>query len=212
MGQLYTVAVFVGVRRRLHSRLVRLMIGAYNPPTISDLVIPCPNCQSRMERVDPAVNGGRKYRCIWACEDATNMTKEIQEIYPSASTNQKRRWIVPGSKDMKYTVVVLKASEDPSRLWQCSCPAWTRHTPRKDCKHITRVKAEMNVNTDSYGKVKPTAYEKGVKYAFNYSVSKGLGKPIKMTNIQVPDAPPKPKTVTVVIPVHVPKTEGRKFR
>ena len=23
--------------------------------------------------------------------------------------------------------------------WECSCPAWTRHTPRTDCKHIIKV-------------------------------------------------------------------------
>ena len=29
--------------------------------------------------------------------------------------------------------------------WECSCPAWTRHMPRKDCKHISKVKDAMRV-------------------------------------------------------------------
>lgn len=27
--------------------------------------------------------------------------------------------------------------------WQCSCKDWTRHVPRKDCKHIFAVKVSV---------------------------------------------------------------------
>lgn len=27
-------------------------------------------------------------------------------------------------------------TETVSGEWQCSCVGWTRHTPRRDCKHI----------------------------------------------------------------------------
>ena len=32
-----------------------------------------------------------------------------------------------------------KVSERYDGRWECSCPAWTRHTPRADCKHIRKV-------------------------------------------------------------------------
>lgn len=38
-----------------------------------------------------------------------------------------------------------KVSERQDSGWECSCPAWTRHTPRKDCKHILKVKDAMRV-------------------------------------------------------------------
>lgn len=202
MGDVHTVAVLVGIGRRLHPRLVRLMIGAYNPPTISDLVVPCPNCETRMERVDPASNGGRKYKCVWDCENDTNMTKAIQEISKGSTPGALRRWTVPGSKLMQYTVTQYAMTIDQP-TWRCSCPAWTRHMPRKDCKHISRVKAEMNV---SY-----TYDEKKVATSYSFSYGSSATPGIKLKNIQSPGLP-KPKTVTVVIPVHVPKTEGRKFR
>ena len=38
-----------------------------------------------------------------------------------------------------------KVSERQDGGWECSCPAWTRHMPRRDCKHILRVKDAMRV-------------------------------------------------------------------
>lgn len=37
-------------------------------------------------------------------------------------------------------VVALRAD---SGSWECSCPAWTRHTPRKNCKHINLVLQQL---------------------------------------------------------------------
>ena len=43
---------------------------------------------------------------------------------------------VRGSARLPYVV-----SADPVTAgWECSCPAWTRNTPRTDCKHILLVK------------------------------------------------------------------------
>ena len=33
--------------------------------------------------------------------------------------------------DKEHTVVLTDKGE-----WQCSCPAWIFHTPRRNCKHI----------------------------------------------------------------------------
>ncbi|MBU1067682.1 hypothetical protein KKE60_07825 [Patescibacteria group bacterium] len=46
------------------------------------------------------------------------------------------RWIVESeSGHGSYTV-----GQDAGGNWGCSCPAWTRHVPRRDCKHITTVR------------------------------------------------------------------------
>lgn len=50
------------------------------------------------------------------------------------------QWAVMGSGATPYIVSHKKDGE-----WQCSCPAWTRNTPREDCKHILRVKLAENV-------------------------------------------------------------------
>lgn len=47
-----------------------------------------------------------------------------------------RRWKVESDNgNGTYTVAV-----DKDDNWGCSCRAWTRTFPRKDCKHIRRVK------------------------------------------------------------------------
>ena len=48
------------------------------------------------------------------------------------------------SANQRYSVTRWDGSEAGrsfSRTWEyeCSCPAWTRNTPRKDCKHIRKV-------------------------------------------------------------------------
>lgn len=36
----------------------------------------------------------------------------------------------------------------PVEQWQCSCTGWTRHVPRRDCKHIAYHKAFGGVPVD----------------------------------------------------------------
>jgi hypothetical protein len=53
----------------------------------------------------------------------------------------KRQWDVgsftdPGKKPYKI-------SERLDGGWECSCPAWTRHMPRADCKHIDKVRRAL---------------------------------------------------------------------
>ena len=57
-----------------------------------------------------------------------------------------RQWYVPSasSKTGKvYTVSLTHTGE-----YECSCPRWTTHTPRENCKHIRSVEAgEWDNNT-----------------------------------------------------------------
>ena len=48
-----------------------------------------------------------------------------------------RQWDVGSFTDS--TKKPYKVSERRDGRWECSCPAWTRHTPRTDCKHIVKV-------------------------------------------------------------------------
>lgn len=54
-----------------------------------------------------------------------------------APARWRRQWDVPSDSNPAKSYVV---SEDREGHYACSCPAWTRHTPRRDCKHIRRVK------------------------------------------------------------------------
>lgn len=47
-----------------------------------------------------------------------------------------QQWDVTGSSGNVY-----KVSVKPDGTFACSCLGWTRHTPRKDCKHIKAMKA-----------------------------------------------------------------------
>lgn len=47
---------------------------------------------------------------------------------------------VTSDSGRKYTVVRTWADK-----WRCSCPGWTMHVPRKDCKHIRHVKKIKHV-------------------------------------------------------------------
>jgi hypothetical protein len=60
------------------------------------------------------------------------------------------QWSIPSDSNpsRNYTVSLTYDGE-----WQCSCIGWTRHVPRKDCKHIRRVKED------------PEILNKGVRFA-----------------------------------------------
>lgn len=53
----------------------------------------------------------------------------------------KRQWDVNSFTNPRKTA--YKVSERVDGGWECSCPAWTMHTPRKDCKHIQSVRSAM---------------------------------------------------------------------
>lgn len=51
------------------------------------------------------------------------------------ATNQ---FTVPSDSDPERSYVVTEMSDGQ---WQCSCPGWKFHTPRRDCKHIAVAQA-----------------------------------------------------------------------
>jgi len=48
-----------------------------------------------------------------------------------------KRWVIPSHTSMREYIV----AQDKDGNWACSCPGWTRHVPRTDCKHIRTVKS-----------------------------------------------------------------------
>jgi len=54
-----------------------------------------------------------------------------------AKGQYKYRWEVPSSSNPDRNYVVSMSEQG---TWACSCIGWTRHVPRKDCKHITLIK------------------------------------------------------------------------
>ena len=47
-----------------------------------------------------------------------------------------KRWTIPSSRGGLHIV-----GQDAEGNYGCDCIGWTRHMPRRDCTHITQVKA-----------------------------------------------------------------------
>jgi hypothetical protein len=62
------------------------------------------------------------------------------EKVPGSSGRWKDLYNVPSHSRASVSYIV---AIDDSGRWGCSCPQWKFHTPRRDCKHISEVKAEL---------------------------------------------------------------------
>lgn len=69
------------------------------------------------------------------------------ELMTKAGDLRKRLPVctVRGSSGHLYRIAICDGQ------WQCACPAWTRHTPRSDCKHIMPVKVALRRLADREG-------------------------------------------------------------
>lgn len=52
------------------------------------------------------------------------------------NANTVGQWKVPSESCCREYIV----SEMADGSWQCGCTGWTRHIPRRDCKHILYVR------------------------------------------------------------------------
>lgn len=167
---------------------------------VSNLIVMCPNCDHPMIKTFNQETGGGKWVCPKNCSNEVKPGAPIQEISKGSTTGVKRRWLVKGSGKMQYTVVQW-TSEYQGQLFSCSCPAWTQHSPRTDCKHVLKVKLEV---PDAV----PKKSSEDLKALAAIIKAMGPLSPMLLKNIQVPGSEPKAS-----VPVqHKPKTEGRKFR
>lgn len=61
------------------------------------------------------------------------------------------QWHVPSDSrpGVNYVVSLCPGEEhEPEGHYECSCVGWTRHFPRRDCKHIAVVKAGQGRSLD----------------------------------------------------------------
>lgn len=74
-------------------------------------------------------------------KDGPMKNGEIRKVSASVSPLWTDQWMVMGTAKAPYIV----SKKTKSGEWQCSCPDWTKHTPRTDCKHILKVKLQEGV-------------------------------------------------------------------
>lgn len=104
----------------------------------------CPDCSGSCVW-DAPPNGGKAWRCKlcgWRGNydqklTAPNWKKgHIRERHlTEVRYGYERQWEVQGSAKTPY-IVSLRTNG----IYECSCLAWTRTTPREDCKHILLIK------------------------------------------------------------------------
>jgi hypothetical protein len=63
---------------------------------------------------------------------------EIRKLPKANSPLWVDQWAVQGTAAKPYVVSVKSPLGQP-KAWSCSCPDWTKHTPRTNCKHILNV-------------------------------------------------------------------------
>lgn len=67
--------------------------------------------------------------------ELNKVLKEIDaELLPDSPTHKLRIKIKSESSNREY--IVSKRDSANLSQWECSCPGWTRHFPRKNCKHL----------------------------------------------------------------------------
>jgi len=85
---------------------------------------------------------------------------------PYSSGKWHELWEVPSESRPDVSYVIGKTIKAE---WGCSCPQWTFHTPRRDCKHIVHVKNQVarNLYTKTY-----TEFEVMAKPSIQKAVSR----------------------------------------
>jgi predicted nucleic acid-binding Zn finger protein len=68
---------------------------------------------------------------------------DIWPLSKASSPFGARQWAYQGSAKTPYVITEYSTKRDGAVTeegWACSCPNFTKHTPRTDCKHILNVK------------------------------------------------------------------------
>ena len=63
---------------------------------------------------------------------------DIRKLPKANSPLWVTQWAVQGTAAKPY-VVTYSTKPNTANVWSCSCPDWTKHTPRTNCKHILNV-------------------------------------------------------------------------
>ena len=115
------------------------------------------------------------------------------------STSSNRTWIV--SQD-----------QDNQTVWGCSCPGWTRHMPRRDCRHIDQVKGALRSPRMPYAgefilcRHGQAVFQRAMQAVVSRQTvgSSGLVRQDPTGFAAVPNAPARPaQTFTAPVPAQV---------
>ena len=68
---------------------------------------------------------------------------EIRKLPKANSPMWSEQWAYQGTAKSPYIVSAKKAGWD--QTWGCSCPDWTKHSPRVACKHILAVQLKEKI-------------------------------------------------------------------
>jgi len=91
--------------------------------------------------------GGKCFDCMPV---NTNMKNgDVRKLPKSSSPMWAEQWACMGTAKVPYIVSRKKINmgHEIEDNWACSCPDWTRHTPRVECKHIVRVQKKEGLLT-----------------------------------------------------------------
>lgn len=77
------------------------------------------------------------------------------------------------------------------REWQCSCLGWTRHVPRRDCKHIRGVKIAANGGTTNLAMAWATGGYQYCRTLLQPPKSEWSSQPRRSAPVPVPSRPKK---------------------
>ena len=121
----------------------------------------CLDCQMALENPKHLYLDG-KLAC-WTCKKKVNETygvdkgvcldcHQVTKMKNGEIRNRPKidcpmftdQWLVGGSAKAPYVIT------HKSGTWQCSCPDWTKHTPRTDCKHIVNVKKYEGILVENH--------------------------------------------------------------
>lgn len=82
---------------------------------------------------------------------------DIWKLPKSNSPLWTEQWGYQGSSKTPYVISHRTENINGAMTeegWACSCPNFTRHTPRTDCKHILNVKLKEGLGGVTKGKAK----------------------------------------------------------
>ena len=74
-------------------------------------------------------------------KDAPMKKGEIRKLAKATSALWTDQWLVMGTAKAPYVI----SKKQKTGEWQCSCPDWSKHVPREDCKHILKVKMQEGI-------------------------------------------------------------------
>jgi hypothetical protein len=78
---------------------------------------------------------------------------EIRKLPKANSPMWTEQWAYQGTAKAPYIVSVKKKAGNGvtsgwDQTWACSCPDWTKHNPRVDCKHVLAIKLKEKIQVN----------------------------------------------------------------